>query len=397
MSNYIPRLLIPFLLISTSISLSSAITFQSAVQTEAALERYRQIEARGGWPTIPPGPWLCLGSYSERVLALRHRLRATGDLPPLEPSAQGGSDMTNVNAEMTFDHEVDQAVRLIQRRHGLYVDGIVGGKTLAALNVPVQDRIRQLQHNLERWQQPENLGDRYILVNIPDFTLRLIDQNREVWATRVVVGKRKRRTPILRSTIDYLIFNPYWHVPSRIAKQELLPRAMVAPHFLSEQQMEIVSPDGRVLHPSSIDWTVVNPHDFPYRIRQRPGAQNALGRVKFMFPNKHSVYLHDTSSPALFARAERALSHGCVRVEKPLELAAYLLQDPERQLWTPEQVAQVIQRGKHTYVKLPQPIDVHLVYRTAWADDDGTVQFRLDIYQHDDLSSEASPILLASQ
>jgi murein L,D-transpeptidase YcbB/YkuD len=174
-------------------------------------------------------------------------------------------------------------------------------------------------------------------VNIPDFTLRLIERDREVWATRVVVGKQQQRTPMLQSTIDHLVFNPYWYVPSRIAQQEILPRLVENPRYLSEQQMEIVAPSGQVLDPSSIDWTVVNIHHFPYRIRQRPGAKNALGRVKFVFPNEHSVYLHDTPSYALFDRAERAFSHGCVRVEKPLELAARLLQDPQGEPWTPEQ------------------------------------------------------------
>jgi murein L,D-transpeptidase YcbB/YkuD len=324
-------------------------------------------------------------------------LRTTGDLPPLGQLAQVGSETADFDVEMRFDHEVAQAVRQIQRRHGLHVDGIVGRHTLAALNVPVQERLQQLRHNLENGQLPEDVGDRYILVNIPDFTLRLIDRNREVWATRVVVGERQRRTPMLRSTIDHLVFNPYWHVPSRIAKQELLPRVVADPHYLAEQQMEIVAPSGQVLDPSGIDWTAVNAQDFPYRIRQRPGAHNALGRVKFIFPNTYGVYLHDTPSRALFARAERAFSHGCVRVEKPLELAAYLLRERERELRTPEQMEQMIRRGERTYVRLPQPIEVHFVYRTAWVDDDGTVQFRPDIYRHADTPSETLPILLASQ
>ncbi len=397
MSRSLPQLLIAFLLICMSGQIGLAATFATGAKAEAALERYRQIDADGSWPQIPSGPLLRLGSRSERVLALRHRLRATGDLPPLGDLAQVGSETADFDAELRFDHGVAQAVRQIQRRHGLYVDGIVGRKTLAALNVPVQDRIRQLQHNLENRQLPEDLGDRYVLVNIPGFTLRLVDRDREVWVTRVVVGKRKRRTPMLRSTIDHVIFNPYWHVPSRIARQELLPHVVADPRYLSKQQMEIVAPGGQVLDPSGIDWTAVDVLDFPYFIRQRPGAKNALGRVKFIFPNKYSVYLHDTPSRALFARAERAFSHGCVRVEKPLELATHLLREQAPKRWTPERVEQIIHRGQRTYVKLSQPIDVHFIYRTAWVDDDGTVQFRPDVYRYADISSQKSPVLLADQ
>ncbi len=279
MSTYLPRLLLALLCLCITVRMGSATTVQTHAHTEIALDRYHQIDRRGGWPQIPSGPLLRLGSRSERVFALRQRLRATGDLAPLGQLPQVGSETTDFDVEMVFDREVDRAVRRIQRRHGLHVDGIVGRNTLAALNVPVRDRIRQLQYDLEHGRLPEDVGDRYILVNIPDFTLRLIDQHREVWATRVVVGKRRRRTPMLRSTIDHLVFNPYWHVPARIAKQELLPRAVAEPHYLSEQHMEIVAPDGQILDPSGIDWTAIDTHAFPYRIRQRPGAQNALARI----------------------------------------------------------------------------------------------------------------------
>ncbi len=397
MSKPLSQLLIALLLICASSQLGSANTPQPDAKAEAALERYRQIDTRGGWPRLAPGPMLRQGSRSERVLVLRRRLQATGDLPPTGQLSQVGSETTDFDADMVFDHAVERAVRQFQRWHGLAADGIVGRKTRTALNVSVQDRIRQLRNYLQNRRSPQDLGDRYILVNIPDYTLRLIEQDQEVWSTRVVVGKRKRRTPMLRATMDHLVFNPYWNVPSRIAAQELLPRVVQDPQYLSKHQMEIVAPSGPVLDPSGIDWTLVNAHDFPYRIRQRPGAKNALGRVKFMFPNAYSVYLHDTPSRALFARAERAFSHGCVRVEKPLELAAYLLREEEREPWTPEHMETIIRRGKQTYVKLPQPIDVHFIYRTAWVDDDGTVQFRPDIYRHASTPSEKSPILMASQ
>ncbi len=393
MSRSLPQLLIALLLLCLANQKGLATTLPTDTPTEAALARYRQIDTRGGWAPIPAGQSLRLGTRSERVFALRHRLQATGDLPPRGQLSQVGSETTDFDIDMTFDRDMDRAVRRIQRRHGLHVDGIVGPKTLAALNVTVRDRIRQLQRDFEHGHLPEDLGNRYIVVNIPDFTLRIIDQDREVWSTRVVVGKRKRRTPMLRATIDHLVLNPYWHVPSRIARQELLPRAVANPSYLAEQQMDIVAPGGQVVDPSGIDWTAINPRDFPYRIRQRPGARNALGRVKFMFPNPYSVYLHDTPSRNLFARAERAFSHGCVRVENPLELATYLLREPGRERWTPERVARTVHRGEQTYVKLPQPIDVHFVYRTAWVDDDGTVQFRPDIYRHDALTSEKSEVL----
>ncbi len=350
-----------------------------------ALARYRQIAANDAWPVITPGPTLHMGVRHERVVALRHRLRVTGDLAPFIAPGVLDLDEFAAESEMRFDSELDQAVRAIQSRHGLQVDGVVGPKTLAALNMPVDMRIRQIELNLERWrQQSRDFGARYLVVNIPAFKLYAVENDQAVMAMRVVVGKPKWRTPLFQATMTHLVINPYWVVPRRIGRQEIAPKVLVDPAYLRANNMEILQGQGsatRVINPSAIDWSVVSMRNFPYRFRQRPGSRNALGHIKFKFPNAFSVYMHDTPARSLFAKHARAFSHGCVRLEQPVELAAYLLQDTPT--WTAERIQQTIRRGSRRYVNLPRPIEVHMVYRTVWVDEEGNVQFRPDIYGYD--------------
>jgi murein L,D-transpeptidase YcbB/YkuD len=349
-----------------------------------ALRRYRHIASRGGWRKIASGQLLRLGDRSERVADLRFRLWVTHDLKSSRSLKVGEAGSLSQEADKVFDAEVEQAVQSFQRRHGLEVDGIVGPNTLEALNVTVDDRIRQLGLNLERWRQRgPDFGERYLYVNIPDYTLHVVEDGRSTMTMRVIVGKPQWRTPTFRSAMTHLVLNPYWVVPQRIGREEIIPRVQENPEYLDTQQMELIEGWGataRVVDPSIIDWTAVSEKKFPYRFRQQPGRWNALGRVKFKFSNPYSIYIHDTPARSLFAKPQRAFSHGCVRLEHPLELATFLLRETS---WTPERIGQMLDRGQQSYVNLPRPIDVHIVYHTAWMDESGVIHFRPDIYGHD--------------
>jgi murein L,D-transpeptidase YcbB/YkuD len=339
-----------------------------------ARARYHEIATHGGWSPVPEGSKLQQDDRGPRVAALRERLLITGDL---SPEAAQGEDL--------FDTAVEQAVRRFQQHHGLEVDGIVGPSTLAALNVPVEARLRQIELNMERWRWlPGQLGERAILVNIPAFGLEVVERGQPVLTMRVVVGRPTRRTPLLSADISYLVFNPHWYVPPNIAIQDKLPILRKDPGYAARQRLKIFRGDGMEatpIDPSAIDWSAVTARNFPYRLRQDPGPSNALGRVKFMFPNPFHVYLHDTPSRELFAKAERAFSSGCIRVEKPLELAEHVLS--ETPAWSRDKMLVVLDTKKEHTVRLSTPIPVHLLYATAWMNAQGAVEFRKDIYDHD--------------
>lgn len=348
----------------------------------AALARYRRIAEDGGWPTVSDGPTLRPGVRDARVTALRERLRSTGDW-----SGPVRAD----SVAQHFDSTLVASVRHFQERHGLDADGIVGAQTLEALNVPARERVEQLRLNLERWRWlPQDLGARHIIVNIAGFELKVIENGTDVMQMRVITGQRYRRTPVFSGQISYLVLSPYWHVPNSIATKDKLPLLKKDASALTAQGYEIFrgwGADAQPIDPTTVDWSSVSARNFPYRMRQKPGPNNALGRVKFMFPNAHNVYLHDTPSRELFARAERSFSSGCIRVQQPMALAAYLLADqPE---WTAERMQRVVDRQQETSVRLKAAVPVHLLYWTAWAEDDGTIHFRRDIYGRDALVAEA--------
>jgi murein L,D-transpeptidase YcbB/YkuD len=338
-----------------------------------ALRRYRRIAEDGGWPSVADGPKLERGSEGARVATLRTRLRVSGDLTG-----------EKAEAPEQFDETLEAAVVRFQERHGLEADGVVGPASLAALNRPVEDRIRQIEVNLERWRWlPEDLGDRYVLVNIAGFHLRVMEEGEEVLQMRVVTGQPYRQTPVFSDQISYLSFSPYWYVPHSIATRDKLPDFQKNPALVAQQGFDVFrdwAADAQPVDPSTIDWQGLSAANFPYRLRQRPGPQNALGQVKFMFPNRHSVYLHDTPSRTLFQRSERGFSSGCIRVEHPVELAAYLLRDNEG--WTPERIRSAMGQSREQTVVLREKVPVHLLYWTAWVAD-GRVQFRGDVYQRD--------------
>ena len=339
-----------------------------------ALARYRALEASGGWPPVPDGPVLEQDMRDPRVPVLRERLAATGDV----------AEASSVDDSLRFDEALRQGVARFQERHGLDIDGVVGPATRAAMNVPVEERIRQIEVNMERWRWlPRDLGNPHVMVNIADFWLRVVEDGDNALQMRVVVGTQYRQTPIFSDRISYLVFNPYWHVPPRIAAEDKLPEFQRDPSLVSRWGFEVLrgwGADAQRVDPTTVAWDSLSAQTFPYRLRQRPGPYNALGRVKFMFPNRHNVYLHDTPSRSLFGQTARTFSSGCIRVEYPVELAAYLLQDNAG--WTTERIQEEMEKQDERTVVLQQKVPVHLLYWTAWMEED-TLHFRKDIYQRD--------------
>ncbi|MEX2156076.1 MAG: L,D-transpeptidase family protein [Gemmatimonadales bacterium] len=333
-----------------------------------ALARERAAAASGGWPALPEGPVLKRGDRAPAVAVLRERLRLEGDLR---------ADGKRQDAEL-FDAALEQAVQQFQQRHGLEAVGVVTPTTRAELNVSAATRAEQLRLNLERWRWlPQDLGRRRIIVNIAAYELEVIEDEVVVLAMRVVVGKRYRRTPVFSDTVRYIVLNPSWYVPRNIAVQDLLPKIQHDPSYLERFQMHVFEGSAPI-DPATVDWSAVTADNFKYRLNQEPGRLNALGRIKFAFPNAYDVYLHDTPSRELFDEAQRDFSSGCIRLEKPLDLAVYLMKKNGR--WNREALELALDEGTERAVYLPRPMPVQLLYWTAWADEDGTIQFRSDIH-----------------
>lgn len=329
------------------------------------LADYREQAKRGAWPAVSARMTLKPGQRSGDVPALARRLAASGDFtgpPPPEGNA-------------VYRPDLQEAVKRFERRHGLEDNAIVSAPVVAELNVPIDDRIREIELNMERWRWlPRTLGDPHILINIPEYRLEVWDHGQVPLTMKVVVGKQDTPTPIFNDSMTHIVFSPYWNVPPGIAANETLPEALKDPAFLARANMEVLDKSGNVADPSMIDLS--NPSE--YRFRQRPGGANSLGLVKFMFPNQFNVYLHDTPADSLFARASRSFSHGCVRVEEPKRLAEFLLRDqPE---WTPEKIDAAMHAGEERTVKLAHPVPVYLGYWTARVSADGLAQFRKDVY-----------------
>ncbi|MFW6027273.1 MAG: L,D-transpeptidase family protein [bacterium] len=347
----------------------------------AALLRYREIAERGGWPIIPEYRYE-LGSESDNVALLRERLRMTGDIPPDTPPAAD---------PRVFDEVVLRGLKHFQKRHGLMTTGRTDFPTLDALNVPVDRRIQQIIINLERHRWlPNRWDDRYVFVNLADYELRVIDRGRTIFRTEVVVGAPFHRTPVFSDQIRYLVFNPYWNVPESIVKEEFIPELRQNPYYLEDEDYELLadwSENARTIDPLSVNWNEVDPEKFPYRIRQKPGPKNSLGNIKFMFPNKHDIYLHATPKQELFDHNARAFSHGCIRVRDPISLAQILLRGKDA--WTRDRILQETQGNTPRRVSLDSAVPVHLYYLTAWTDQDGALHFREDIYQRDQLLARA--------
>ncbi len=347
-----------------------------------ALRSYRSMAEKDDWPSIAPGPKLQKGDSNVRITLLKDRLKATGELN----AAENGNETAAL-----FDGATERALKRFQKRHGLDADGIVGPRTLAALNVTVDQRIEQVKLNLERWRWlPQDLGQKYILVNIPDFSLNLLEKENSLLQMRVVVGRSYRRTPVFSDRITYIVINPPWEVPYSIAVKDKLPLIKKDSDYLAKMHMSVFTgwgSEAKKIDPAGINWIALNERHFPYRLRQAPGPWNALGQIKFMFPNKFDVYLHGTPDQELFLKESRSFSSGCIRLETPLELATYLLSsDPKL---SRETISKIISENTERTIRLPVPMPVHLLYWTAWISEDGTVNFREDIYGRDNLLANA--------
>jgi murein L,D-transpeptidase YcbB/YkuD len=318
------------------------------------LAKYTEIAKKGGWPTITETGKKPLkeGSSSTDVAAVKKHLYLTGDLPV--------NDTTNL-----FNDTLTAAVKSFQERFGLQTTGTLNSETVRELNVPAVERVKQLLINLERMRwMPAQPEGKFILVNIPEFVLHVMENGKKIFDMKIVVGKEGHNTMMFTKTLNQVVFSPYWNVPESIVENEILPEIAKNPNYLAEQNMEIIGENDGIPE-----------------IRQLPGEKNSLGKVKFLFPNSYNIYFHDTPAKGLFEKNRRAYSHGCIRLNEPKKMAQYLLQnDPS---WDEEKIEEAMNSGKEKYVKLKDPSAVFITYYTAWVDENGKLNFRDDIYDHD--------------
>lgn len=346
------------------------------------LERHREIAERGGWPDlggIPPKFRAELGDSLSELQQIREYLRATGELPigPLGPDPD------------VLDPQLEAGIARFQERHACGVDGIIGPLTLAHMKVPVEERIRMIELAMERWRWfPDLLPDHHIMVNIPQYELSVMEGADEALRMRVIIGTSEDETPAFTDEMIYFEINPRWNVPESIATEEILPKLLEDPDYLKSKNFKVIDRStGDEVDPDSTYWSSVNPDSMRVRFRQDSGPTNSLGTLKFIFPNPHAVYLHGTPQRELFRRYRRAFSHGCVRVERPVDLAVYLLNG--REGWSAEVIEEKITEGERERVNLDTPLPVFLVYWTAFPRKDGSTGFCTDVYGHDATLDEA--------
>ncbi|SHK43482.1 Murein L,D-transpeptidase YcbB/YkuD [Shimia gijangensis] len=341
-----------------------------------ALKKYRTFASSGGWPEVPSDTVLKPGASEPAVAILRQRLAAEGVLNQgrILPSSSEPEE----DPSWLYDERLENDVKAFQARHGLNADGVVGAKTFASLNRSAQDRVNQIRLSLERgrWLFRDE-EEEYILVNIAGARTYLVKADGSLWTTRSITGTEYRKTPVFRDKIQYMEFNPTWTVPASIFRKDKLARIRNDPGYLDRNNYIVRNSAGKTIPASSVNWGAKNPG---VTLVQTPGPHNALGLVKFMFPNKYAVYLHDTNDRSLFDRNERNLSSGCVRVEYPFELAGLLMEgDPE---WSSARMQAILDGGKTVRINLPKPMPVLLTYWTAWVENQ-EVHFREDPYGRD--------------
>lgn len=363
--------------------------FQAAIKTGTVVENLSQIipqsklyaklrdelaiylaaAANGGWRTIPMGGDLHVGQTNHRIKLVEERLAATDeyDLP-----ANNGY----------FNLELKQAILNFQKNNNLKASGVIDNATLQSLNIPVMQRIKVIELNMDRMRWlPNNLGSRYVWVNIPTYSLQVYANESQVMTMPVIVGGGgENKTCVMNSRITSLEANPYWGIPRRIATKEYLTKIQKDPEYLANHDIKIYDNQTKeAIDPADIDWSDVNQDNFNYTLRQDPGDKNALGKLKFLFSNDCGIYLHDTSNRGLFSKASRSLSHGCVRVGNPTGLANYLIANNTNS-WDSKKLADTIKSGTHAGVPISNPINIHVTYLTAWVDANDNLQFRKDIY-----------------
>jgi len=329
------------------------------------LAEYHSIARRGGWLSVGSQK-LQKGDSGQAVAALSRRLAAEGDL--------GESDAS----ETIFDETVEEGLNAFKARHGLRRDGLLDAPAIKALNVTVQERIRQIELNMDRWRWMPPFEQRHLLVNIPAFEMQVMENGQAVLEMPVIVGKKENKTPLFGADMTYIAFSPYWNIPPKIAKGETVPLIMKDPRYLEKNNIEIVDYRGSAVEPGGVDWSAQPLANV--RLRQKPGPKNSLGLVKFMLPNAHDVYLHDTPTENLFSRMQRDFSHGCVRLQDPLALAQYLLRD--HPLWTEERITRAMSAGVEQNLALKRKLPVAIVYFTTWVRE-GRAHFGSDVYGYD--------------
>ena len=336
------------------------------------LQKYRDIEKKGGWIAWNDGfNKFKKGDTSSVITSIREQLYMLEDLSV--------NDSTNI-----FEDKLEEAVKKFQKRNGLKEDGIISGKTLLAMSIPIHELIQQLLINMERckWVPVEQKGD-YLAVNIPAFKLLVYHNDTLQWSCNAIVGKSRvaNNTVIFNDNLEYIVFSPFWNIPREIIFKETLPEMKRNSNYLANHNMEVVNTEGQPVAASSIEWNKYS-NNFPYIIRQKPGKNNTLGLVKFLFPNSYDIYMHDTPEKYLFAESTRMFSHGCIRLQEPFKLAKFLLREDSS--FTDEKIITLMNGGKQTFVKLKNKVPVFIAYFTAWVDRDGKLNFRDDVYHHDE-------------
>ncbi|MGI9285438.1 MAG: L,D-transpeptidase family protein, partial [Pseudomonadales bacterium] len=347
------------------------------LQLKEVLRRYRKIEAQGGWPQIPEAPAIKSGVRHQVAIVLRNRLRISNDF-----KGEMQAD------PYYFDAVLDDALRRFQRRHGLRANGVLSDKTRDALNIGVDKRIAQIKIALERWRWlPTDLGERFVWVSPVGAVVTVMKQGNEVLAMRAIVGRPYRATPSFSATVNKVVINPTWTVPRSIAVADLLPVQQEDTGFFQRKHIRVFSngKNAKEIDPATINWSALGKDNFPYKLRQDAGPSNSLGRIKFAFPNAYDIYLHDTPGKFLFNLPNRTFSSGCVRIEKPLELASALATSE----WTTDEIQQDIDAGKTRGVNLLTPTPIYLVYMTTRVNADGDVYFHDDVYARDAAVSKA--------
>lgn len=345
---------------------------------ESALAQYKQYANKGGWRQIPAGPTLRPGMSDSRVIPLRHRLAVTG-----EWRGRGPMDSPY------FDEQLANAVKAFQATHHIEPDGTVGASTLRALNITVTERINQIRVNLERSRWIiHDMPSSSLMVDIAGFSLQYYYDNQPVWSSKVMVGQPYHQTPIFRSAITYIVLNPTWTPTPDIVKNETVPSIVKDMGYLAKQRLRVIDSNGLEVDPHTIPWKQYQGRHFPYTVRQDPGKDNSLGLIKFLFPNPYHVYLHDTPSKSLFGRTTRAFSHGCIRVQNPLDLGRMILANDPGNPTTTDKVNQILASGKTTTVILKQPLPIYLMYQTTSVRD-GKIMFKPDLYDRDEAILQA--------
>jgi len=349
--------------------MKNGLLFDMRYKMEEYLYEYKRVAFCGGWSKIEKGRVLKYGMFDGRIPALRNRLFISNDI-----------HSKDVIVPELFDGILEKAIIQFQERHGLVPDGIVDEKTIDALNIPALEKLETLEKNLRWWERFSNIdNDYYILINIAAFKLYVVKNNTIVKTHKVIVGKPYRKTPIISGVIEYIVFNPTWTVPPVMLKWDIMPLIKRDSMYLKERKIHVLTINEELVNHDTINWNHESVYSYIYR--QEPYDENAFGKVKFVFPNNRHVFLHDTPDKELFDKQERAFSAGCIRINKPLELAVCLLNDSIN--WNMGKIRRILRINNTYEVMLETKPNIYIRYFTSWIDENGLLNFRKDIYEEE--------------